>query len=104
MANEATRRPWHIGMKPGPIIYGQDGAQVASLHVPMVPIDENAANALLIVDAVNLFDAHREAVEALREAISRLDADEMASPDEHRAEAIDRARAILSKIDGVRHD
>jgi hypothetical protein len=59
MTNETkhTPGPWHIGMKPGPIIYGLRGAQVADLSARMVPDDETRGNVRLIAAAPELLDA-----------------------------------------------
>lgn len=46
--------PWHIGMKPGPMIYGPQGEQVADLTARMVPDDETSGNAALIASAPDL--------------------------------------------------
>lgn len=40
-----TQGPWHIGIKPGPIVYGPQGEQVADFRVPMIEDAENKANA-----------------------------------------------------------
>lgn len=52
-------------MKPGPIVYGPQGEQVASLHVPMLDVEENKANARLIASAPELL----EALEAVDQAL-----------------------------------
>lgn len=60
--NQHTPGPWHIGMKPGPIVYGERGEQVASLTTDLIygsllPQDEAIANARLIAAAPELFAA-----------------------------------------------
>jgi hypothetical protein len=52
-----TPGPWHIGMKPGPIIYGPSGEQVACLLPAMLDNQENKANARLIAAAPALLEA-----------------------------------------------
>lgn len=54
-----TAGPWHIGMKPGPMIYGPKGEQIADMRPDraMVPDDENRANARLIAAAPDLLAA-----------------------------------------------
>lgn len=49
-----TPGPWHIGMKPGPMVYGPKGEQVADLTARMVPDDETSGNARLIAAAPEL--------------------------------------------------
>jgi len=54
METKHTPGPWHLGMKPGPMIYGPNGEQVADLSADMVFPDETAANARLIAAAPDL--------------------------------------------------
>lgn len=49
--NKHTPGPWHIGVAPGPIIYGPKGEQVADMFVPMLQDAEHRANARLIASA-----------------------------------------------------
>jgi len=52
METKHTPGPWHVGMRPGPMIYGPNGEQVADMRRPaMVDDDEHAANARLIAAA-----------------------------------------------------
>lgn len=60
--NTHTPGPWHIGIRPGPIVYGQQGEQVANLRLPMVGADENRANARLIAAAPELMELLETAV------------------------------------------
>lgn len=52
-----TAAPWHIGMHPGPNIYGPVGELVADMTVPMLPNAEHRANARLIAAAPDLLQA-----------------------------------------------
>jgi len=52
-----TAGPWHVGIKPGPMIYGPQGEQVADLTGRMVPDSETAGNSALIAAAPALFAA-----------------------------------------------
>jgi hypothetical protein len=63
-----TKGPWHIGMKPGPMVYGPLGEQIVGINV-MLDQPEVTANALRIVQCVN---SHDELVEALRECYALL--------------------------------
>lgn len=58
-----TPGPWHVGMRPGPIIYGTKGDQVADLR-GFLDIDETSANARLIAAAPDLLDAMQSMVDA----------------------------------------
>lgn len=62
-----TPTPWHVGVKPGPMIYGPEGEQVADLRVDLLPLGENGANVKIIVRAVNSYDAM---INALKDAYS----------------------------------
>ena len=55
--SQHTPGPWHIGMNPGPLVYGPNGEQVADLRAPMTPKDEALANLRLIVAAPELMEA-----------------------------------------------
>lgn len=63
-----TPGPWHVGMKPGPIIYGPHGEQIADMRSPMLEADEHNANARLIEAAPDL-------LAALAELVAEFDAD-----------------------------
>lgn len=65
-----TPGPWHVGVKPGPIIYDDAyGSQIARMDNPFGQTDEeNLANAHLIASAPDL-------LEALKEAHGQLEAD-----------------------------
>lgn len=54
MTSKHTPGPWHVGMKPGPMIYGKRGEQIADLTAELLMQDENAANAALIASAPDL--------------------------------------------------
>lgn len=98
-----TPTPWHIGMKPGPIIYGPQGEQVAPLCVPMLPEFENTANAQFIVQACNahagLVEAVTDAEACLGDALSFIEAGQTADAIETLVNAQNRARAILATLE-----
>lgn len=52
-----TPGPWHVGMAPGPIIYGADSSQVADLRGDLLPRPETIANMRLICAAPALLAA-----------------------------------------------
>ena len=52
-----TPGPWHVGMRPGPIIYGPIGEQVADLRGLTLEKDESIANTHLIASAPDLLAA-----------------------------------------------
>jgi hypothetical protein len=49
-----TPGPWHVGVNPGPMIYGPNGEQVADLSGDLLPKDERAGNIRLIAAAPEL--------------------------------------------------
>ncbi len=57
-----TQLPWHIGMKPGPVIYGPLGEQVADCR-GLLETQESCINATYIVGVCNDYPS---LVEALR--------------------------------------
>ena len=52
--NPHTPGPWHLGMRPGPMIYGPLGEQVADLRGLTLEKHETMANARLIASAPDL--------------------------------------------------
>ena len=52
-----TNGPWHIGMRPGPIIYGPKGELVADQRNIMLHREEASANARLIAASPDLLAA-----------------------------------------------
>jgi hypothetical protein len=60
-----TPGPWHIGMRPGPIVYGPKGEQVADMIPCMLFREEHIANTRLIAAAPELLAALRDVVEAI---------------------------------------
>lgn len=64
-----TPGPWHIGMNPGPIIYGPKGEQVANMLPCMLERDEHNANVCLITAAPALLEALRCIVAALKQPV-----------------------------------
>ena len=58
-----TPGPWHLGMKPGPIVYGPNGEQVADMRRGMLHRDEDVANIQLIAAAPELLASLKLALE-----------------------------------------
>ena len=93
MKAQHTPGPWHVGMKPGPIVYGPNGEQVASLVVPMLPEEENRANAHLIAAAPEL-------LAALRDVIGWIPGSSAWHTDAAR-KSVENARAVLAQATGA---
>jgi len=84
-----TPAPWHIGMKPGPMIYGPNGEQVADLSARLVPDSETLGNLALMMAAPNLLDALQGMIEWA----------ELMGTDERNTRLV-AARAAVSKATG----
>ena len=80
MKTTHTKGPYHVGMSPGPIIYGPKGEQIADCRSVSSEDAENKANALFITRAIN---THRELLEALEFCVDSLEyaADALNPPD-----------------------
>ena len=59
-----TPGPWHVGLKPGPMVYGPQGEQIVGLNV-MLDSDEVLANAKFIAAAPAMYDALRRIKELM---------------------------------------
>lgn len=88
-----TPTPWHVGMKPGPFIYGPQGEQIADLTGAL---SFNAGpNAQFIIRACN---SHAQLVESLQAIINQADA-QFRAGDRHATfnrQTIDAIRAALN--------
>ena len=83
-----TQGPWHIGMKPGPIIYGPKGEQVADMRSNvLLADDENSANVAHIVRCVNAMPDLVAALEYIISPRGQLPG----------SDAIQKARAALAR-------
>ncbi len=60
--HQHTPGPWHLGMKPGPIVYGPLGEQLALPEIMLLPVGERIANAHLIVAAPELLAVLKDIV------------------------------------------
>lgn len=87
-----TPRPWHIGMNPGPMVYGPHGEQVADLRGDLLPDDEAAGNRALILAAPDLLAALRFCADALEAEAGKLYAAHLAE-----------ARAAIAKAEAGSH-
>jgi len=57
-----TPGPWHVGLRPGPMVYGPQGEQIVGLNV-MLESDEVLANAKFIAAAPAMYEAIRKVIE-----------------------------------------
>ena len=57
-----TPGPWHVGLKPGPMVYGPQGEQIVGLNV-MLDREEVLANAKFIATAPTMYEAIQHLLE-----------------------------------------
>jgi hypothetical protein len=62
---KSTPVPWHVGMKPGPIIYGPQGEEIADMRTTMLFPQERNANVKTVITAVNLTKDVRRLVDLI---------------------------------------
>lgn len=88
-----TPGPWHVGMKPGPMVYGPQGEQIVGVNL-MLDAGEVTANARLIAEAPAMLDELYRLLPFIEDA----EKDPCYKPGvvRERTKAI---RAILSRID-----
>ena len=60
-----TPGPWHVGLKPGPMVYGPQGEQIVGINV-MLDRDEVLANAKFITAAPAMYLELYNAVKLLK--------------------------------------
>lgn len=95
-----TPGPWHVGMRPGPIIYGEKGEQVADLCARLVPDEETRANARLITAAPELLAALRAILAAEPSSARTANGKDLERHEERQARLIRPARAAIAKATG----
>lgn len=93
-----TPGPWHVGFKPGPIVYSAQGKQVANLFEPLIDAKENKANARLIAAAPELFKALKVTRSNLYAALVAMKENEASAPKAYLA--LDLAYSALAKAQG----
>ena len=57
-----TPGPWHVGLRPGPMVYGPQGEQIVGINV-MLDRDEVLANMKFIAAAPAMYEALQAMVE-----------------------------------------
>lgn len=89
-----TALPWHIGMKPGPMIYGQQGEQVADCR-GLLEMRESCLDTTYIVHACNAYPALVKALQAILAY-----EDDRPLPGTKGAEVYAQAETTLSQAEG----
>lgn len=94
-----TPGPWHVGLKPGPMVYGPQGEQIVGLNV-MLDSDEVLANAKFIATAPAMYAALQQLarVEQLRkQAVTENDYVDLVLADSKLQQL---AQAVLAQAEG----
>ena len=63
-----TPGPWHVGLKPGPMVYGPQGEQIVGINV-LLDSNEVLANAKFIAAAPAMYEALKELVTYLQDHV-----------------------------------
>ena len=93
-----TPTPYHVGLRPGPIVYGPSGEMVADCRILTNTPDENKAIAAFIVRACNGYEGLIAACKAA-ETYCRLPFNEI---DGAKAQAVaDQCREARTKTKGI---
>ena len=92
MNTEHSPAPWHVGMNPGPIVYGTKGEQIADCRSVFLDRDESRSNVRLIVAAPDLLATCHRILRAIEWSLTedRMEPEEMA----------DTLRAAIAKVEG----
>jgi len=72
MEAKYTPSQYHVGMKPGPIVYGPLGEMVADCHIATNTREDNCNHAAYIVRACNHFEGLLDAAKSAHAAISEI--------------------------------
>lgn len=100
METKHTPGPWHVGMRPGPMIYGPKGEQVADLSADLLMVEERQANLRLIAAAPDLLEALTDALGMLDHYMSgRADNWDGSTKGQARSTLVD-GRAAIAKARG----
>lgn len=83
-----TPGPWHVGMKPGPIIYGGKGEQIADLRAHWLEDREHVENVRLIASAPELLNSLQSLLEMVTD--NRLHGNEVYQASNTIAKALGR--------------
>ena len=98
-----TPGPWHVGLKPGPMVYGPQGEQIVGLNV-MLDSDEVLANAKFIAAAPAMYEALRQSLVlvelAALEEWGREVRGEHQPPTTEARDRLEKVKAALAQAEG----
>ena len=97
-----TPGPWHVGLKPGPMVYGPQGEQIVGLNV-MLDSDEVLANAKFIASAPAMYEALQQSLAlvelAALEEWGRAVRGEQQPPTTEAKDRLEKVKAALAQAE-----
>ena len=98
-----TPGPWHVGLKPGPMVYGPQGEQIVGLNV-LLDSNEVLANAKFIAAAPAMYDALQQSLVlvelAALEEWGREVTGEHQPPTTEVRDRLEKVKAALAQAEG----
>ena len=98
-----TPGPWHVGLKPGTMVYGPQGEQIVGINV-MLDSDEVLANAKFIAAAPAMYDALQQSLVlvelAALEEWGRAVRGEQQPPTTEARDRLEKVKAALAQAEG----
>ena len=98
-----TPGPWHVGLKPGPMVYGPQGEQIVGLNV-MLDSDEVLANAKFIASAPAMYEALQQSLAlvelAALEEWGRAVRGEQQPPTTEARDRLEKVKTALAQAEG----
>ena len=94
-----TPGPWHVGLKPGPMVYGPQGEQIVGLNV-LLDSNEVLANAKFIAAAPAMYEALKHAAMSHHHPACKAKGEYTAQPERYCSCHVQKARAALAQAEG----
>ena len=98
-----TPGPWHVGLKPGPMVYGPQGEQIVGLNV-MLDSDEVLANAKFIAAAPAMYEALQQSLALVQlaalEEWGRAVRGEQQPPTTEARDRLEKVKTALAQAEG----
>ena len=98
-----TPGPWHVGLKPGPMVYGPQGEQIVGLNV-LLDSNEVLANAKFIAAAPAMYDALQQSLVlvelAALEEWGRAVRGEQQPPTTEARDRLEKVKTALAQAEG----
>ena len=98
-----TPGPWHVGLKPGTMVYGPQGEQIVGLNV-MLDSDEVLANAKFIAAAPAMYEALQQSLALVQlaalEEWGRAVRGEQQPPTTEARDRLEKVKTALAQAEG----